>query len=254
MGVRSPSYQAGFYAPERGGRPAYPGPWRGCVGAWNPGLGPSGLVLREWSGRKNHGTLTNGPVWSTSTGRHGIELDGVNDSININRIQFDSAYSLSCYFLQKAVVETRIIFGDSTDSGPFIGSLASATTISYRGITGAVLGYTVPAMAANVLYHLTVTRSPANLIRVFLNGAESSSGGQTQATPFSLNLLGSYFTPSLGLRGLLSDVLAHTRALSASEISLLARRPSIAYELAARRFISLPPSSARLRRILTGAT
>ena len=226
----------------------YPQAWDELAAAWYPGAGPSGTRLYDLSGRDNHGTLTNGPTWVDSQGGKAIEFDGVNDAININRIQFDSAFSLSCYFLQRAVVETRVIFGDSTNNLPFIGFLASSTTISYRGNTSGVLGFTVPAMAANVLYHLTVTRSPANLIRVFLNGVESSSGGQTQTQFFSFNLIGSYFTPNLGFRGLLSDVLAHDRATSADEIKILARRPGIAYELAPRRFISLPPSSAIIFR------
>jgi len=51
------TYQNGF-AP-RDGEPLFPELWDGCVGAWNPGLGPSGLTLRDWSPYKNHGTLTN---------------------------------------------------------------------------------------------------------------------------------------------------------------------------------------------------
>jgi len=57
-----------------------------------------------------------------------------------------------------------------------------------------------------------------------------------------------------GTTAQLSDVRIYSHALSANEISLLVRRPGIAYELAPRKFYSLPPSSARLRRILTGAT
>jgi hypothetical protein len=40
--MANPTYQSGFYAPGRG-TAKYPELWRGCVGAWNPGLGNTGL-------------------------------------------------------------------------------------------------------------------------------------------------------------------------------------------------------------------
>lgn len=48
-----PSWQAGFARDS-----ANPVFWRGLVGAWIPALGPTGLTLRDVSGRGNHGTLT----------------------------------------------------------------------------------------------------------------------------------------------------------------------------------------------------
>jgi hypothetical protein len=71
-----PSYQSGFYAPGRGVA-KHPELWRGCVGAWNPGLGNTGLSLRDWSGNQNNGTLTNGPTWGVSDGRQALDFDGV---------------------------------------------------------------------------------------------------------------------------------------------------------------------------------
>lgn len=76
------SYHNGF-AP-RDFEPAYPELWRGCVGAWCPSLGPTGGVLRDWSGRQNHGTLTNttlDTVWSNHQGCS-LAFDGTNDYVN----------------------------------------------------------------------------------------------------------------------------------------------------------------------------
>ena len=70
------SYSNGF-AP-RDGQPLYPELWRGCVGAWCPSLGPTGLTLRDWSGFGNHGTLTNmdpGTDWVLSGGRYALDFD-----------------------------------------------------------------------------------------------------------------------------------------------------------------------------------
>jgi hypothetical protein len=83
------TYQNGF-AP-RDGSPLYPELWRGCVGAWNPGLGPTGLTLRDWSGYGNHGTLTNITAqncWKISEGRHAMEfVSSTDQSVQISSAQ-----------------------------------------------------------------------------------------------------------------------------------------------------------------------
>jgi hypothetical protein len=76
-----PSYQSGFYAPGRGVA-KHPELWRGCVGAWNPGLGNTGLSLRDWSGNGNNGTLTGGPTWGVTDGQQALDFDGVDDYVD----------------------------------------------------------------------------------------------------------------------------------------------------------------------------
>ena len=50
-----PSYHQGFA--RHVGESAYPGMWRGLVGAWIPALGPTGRTLYDWSGQRNHGAV-----------------------------------------------------------------------------------------------------------------------------------------------------------------------------------------------------
>ena len=58
----------------------YPELWQGLVGAWSPCLSPrGGTVLRDLSGRGNHGTLTNmdpATDWVTSGGKTALDYDG----------------------------------------------------------------------------------------------------------------------------------------------------------------------------------
>ena len=266
MGVRTPSYQAGFYAPERGGWAAYPQAWRGCVGAWNPGLGPSGLVLRDWSGRKNNGTLTNGPVWSTSTGRQATSFDGVNDFVAVtDALQWHKGdFSFCCHanFRGNGAVNYNTVF--SRDNG---GSIWVFFSRDFQSLSGKMSvnfydGSNNPGvqsgqvLALNTNYHLAFTVL-GSTCSVYINGHLDGSGSIASWTRPTINdvQLGRW---NIGggrpMDGLLTDCLLYSRALRPSTINLLAQRPGIAYELAPRRYYSLPPSSARLRRILTGAT
>ena len=72
-----PSYHQGFA--RSAGESAYPGLWKGLVGAWVPALGVSGGILRDVSGYGNHGNLTNGPTWVVGT-RGGYALNMVRTS------------------------------------------------------------------------------------------------------------------------------------------------------------------------------
>jgi hypothetical protein len=106
-----PSYQSGFYAPGRGVA-KHPELWDGCVGAWNPGLGNTGLSLRDWSGSQNNGTLTNGPTWGVSEGRQALTFDGVNDFVDFSNvgspiIPATADFSISMWVYLSAVADQR---------------------------------------------------------------------------------------------------------------------------------------------------
>lgn len=71
------SYSSGF-AP-RDGNPRFPELWTGCVGAWAPQLGPSGIILRDWSKYGVNATLTNGPAFRPTAGVQSLTFDGSDD-------------------------------------------------------------------------------------------------------------------------------------------------------------------------------
>lgn len=80
-----PSYRHGFArGPADSDRPQ---DWSGLVGLWIPQLGPSGSLLRDWSGRGYHGTLTSMDVatdWVLDPEKGDVlDFDGVNDHVVI---------------------------------------------------------------------------------------------------------------------------------------------------------------------------
>jgi hypothetical protein len=96
---------------------------------------------------------------------------------------------------------------------------------------------------------------------IYVNGIEytaatgTGSGIPNTATTAPI-AIGFEPTASSGfLTGSISDITAWNRALSSNEISLLAMRPGIAYELAPRRRSSVQVAASfnRRRRLLVGA-
>ena len=60
---------------------------RGLVGAWCPSAGPTGNVLRDLSGYRNNGVLTNMDAssdWVIDGGKYALDFDGSNDYVVAN--------------------------------------------------------------------------------------------------------------------------------------------------------------------------
>ena len=182
---------------------------------WCPSLDDAGnetTTLTDLVGA-NDGTLANFALtgstsnWVADTGAGGVralDYDGVNDLVDITRVDLTADFSVSLWFKTAAFSASRVLFGDATNALPFFGSLSSATMLTIRTNSSGVIGWTVAAMATNVWHHVLVSRSSGNM-RVWVDGAESSSGSQATTGTFSFSRIGSYQTPSFGWLGRLDD-------------------------------------------------
>jgi hypothetical protein len=264
------TYQNGF-AP-RDGEPLFPELWDGCVGAWNPGLGPSGLTLRDWSPYENHGTLTNmdpGSDWVTNRGEHALDFDGINDEVligNIQRFQFahNQPFSLSVRFIPgnnafNPIVQFSTESGSGGPSGYYIHHvrdavsdvLANSVIAEYfNGGTPTINSAQGRRSAVNSvlpgqLVHVAMTRDgSASQVghRMYLNGTEvTTSRAGAQSATITTGVVYSAAQFSIGRRlgaGFANmqccDCCVHNRALSSNEIRLLASHRGIAYEMAPR--------------------
>ena len=255
------SYANGF-AP-RDGQPLYPELWRGCVGAWAPRLGPTGLTLRDWSGFENHGTLSGGPTWSTSGGNYNLEFDGTNDVVTSSLPPMTSVACSQSYWFQRTATSTL---------GSFVGVGVAGSELNRfvlqpwsDGLVYVSLGLNVwGSFASNDLlrHHLVAVfdgnqTGNANRLKCWLDGL-----------PMTLSFTGtipSNIGSPAGIRfgqtfnvanqfgiGRIFDYGIYARALASQEIQILARRPGIAFELAPRRRSSAVQFNRR-RRLLVGA-
>ena len=257
------SYANGF-AP-RDGRPLYPELWRGCVGAWNPGLGVSGLTLRDQSGFQNNGTLTGGPTWAASGGKYSLSFDGSDDyvlvssTLGIGTILGRPNSATMSGWIYKKTTGRQVLIGDWNSSGvgeSFVLELAGEKVVCYVRCPdfNNVVGNT--SVPLNQWIHLAVTFIVGDQTILYLNGVSDKSQATVGVGPLgtgsaiSLARAGAY--NGLYVNGQLDDIRIYNRALSPQEIRTLSTRRGIAYEMAPRRRSSSAVTTNRRRRIIIG--
>lgn len=245
------SYANGFSP--RDGQPLYPELWRGCVGAWAPCLGPTGVTLRDWSGFGNHGTLTNmdaGSDWLPSAGRYALDFDGVNDHVvlptspSLNLSGDMSAFAwifprtVSLQSFGRGIVSS---FNSAAVLSQFsfeINRTAAKLTVLANG--GSIALTSTQSLVANTWYHVGFTRSSSTgsrVVSIYINGKLDSSASGVAAPEaqqvISIGRQGAWTNPSFD--GMIDSVMLHNRVLTAAEIAILASRRGIAYDLAPRK-------------------
>jgi hypothetical protein len=254
------SYANGF-AP-RDGHPLYPELWRGCVGAWNPGLGPTGLTLRDWSRFGNHGTLTNGPTWQVSSGRCGINFDGTNDyndyGVGIN-IYGLSRFSCSFWIYKTSNSPGWVlnryntsaaggVVGDYFGVGQGTSILTASSSFTGGGVNDYVVFASPDIIALNKWHHVAMsvdleTRANTTItvngvyqaVTIITNGVPPSVFKAATSTVWT----SSRITGSGGGQNysafIADDVMLYRYFIPRNMHRLLASRCGIAYELAPRR-------------------
>jgi hypothetical protein len=239
--MANPTYQSGFYAPGRG-TALHPELWRGCVGAWNPGLGNSGLVLRDWSGNQNNGVLTNGPTWGVSDGRQALSFDGSNDSIDIphsRSLSNLSAMTVALWINPESITNSPVIIGKSTGTGSwYLQYYGGSLKIYFSDILRGTIG--TPTLGA--YSHVGFSYDGTSVVP-YLDGVKGTATSMTGtvSTGTGIMRIGGYVGGLTYYQaGSFYDVLVSNKAWSASQFRVQSQRPGIAYELAPRKIYSIP--------------
>ena len=114
-----PSYGSGFASPQLGGM-AHPELWEGCAASYNAGLGVTGAMLFDHSGRRKDGTLTNMDIatdWVDTPYGSGLETDGTNDHIVIDAVDMSGGITYAAWIIVKdATSDQGVISCGSNDS------------------------------------------------------------------------------------------------------------------------------------------
>lgn len=260
------SYHSGF-AP-RDGQPLYPSLWRGCIGAWAPCLGPSGLTLRDWSVYGRNASLSGFTAvsdWVLSSGRYSLSFDGTDNVIETGySVSGLSQVSLS-FWGWRATTSSRMIVVDRngagtsgfgfdafTDGNMYI--LAANGSNSYGSVSGSG---TVGWHNYSIVFNGNGSGNSERL-RFWRDGVQQTLT-YTGTIPATIGTTSNTFRPgawdvgrSIGNK---DDLRLYDRVLNANDIVMLSSRRGIAYELAPRRRSS-PAAAAfnRRRRLLVGAS
>ena len=239
---------------------------QGLVGAWIPSVSGSGLLLPDLSGRGNNGQLTNMDAsdWVSSQYGRALDFDGTNDLIELGSLDLlRQPLSISAWALRRSSGANHTIIDGATNADFSFGShirFLSNNRIRYyfNNSSGAFVD-TVSTPSINS-WHFIACTFDGTTTRIYLNGIlEASATGDTFGTAIGSYRIGClssvYGANVMVMDGQLDDIRIYNRALSASEIRLLASRPGIGLEPRKPKLLFHQfPSGAKRRLLLTGQT
>lgn len=259
---------------------------QGLVGCWIPSVSGSGLLLPDLSGRGNNGSLVGMDASDWVSGQYGraLDFDGSNDYLEYGRCdQLSNLPVLSCSFwcYPKSV---NAVYGliryNSTGAigserrADFFGVEASGGVlypVCYFSVAGNLSSFqsftsTLLPVAQNAWSHVAFSVNLAsNTATIAVNGVSvagtRSSGGtpptataaQGTVTWRSQTYIGSGGT-QFYFDGQIDDLRAYNRAITESEIKLLASKRGIGLQPSPTRFIAREKKTGLRRKILTGQT
>jgi glucose/arabinose dehydrogenase/PKD repeat protein len=186
----------------------------------------TGLTLNDASGNGMHGTLINGPAWTTS-GKFsgGLNFDGVNDYVNIpdaTVLDLTSVGTISAWVMPRGTgwrsVMAKGTGGDASHS--YAMEISDQNRVQCAIGNGTSYNFVLSAnvLTLNSWQHLACVWDGANL-RVFVNGVQAGSVVQTIIPANNSNpLMLGRWNVSDYLNGILDEPRVYNRALTASEI------------------------------------
>jgi hypothetical protein len=204
---------------------------QGLIRAWCPSLGASGLTLIDRSGRNAHGTLTGmagQDNWQASGSGVALNFDGADDYVACGAT-LTGAFTYSSWFWLRAFGASGKAIHSNTANGNIYLPAIRSTTVIVQGDSSGQRTFTA-SPSLNQWSHVCVRRQPDNLVSVFINGVElaPTTSPATITAAFTLNSLGRYAGNTTYLwDGYLDDIRIYDRAITLSEVRLLASRRGI---------------------------
>ncbi|MBI2624582.1 LamG domain-containing protein [Candidatus Parcubacteria bacterium] len=207
----------------------------GLVGYWslNDGVG---ATATDFSGQKNHGTLTNmDPSTDWVNGRLGkaLDFDGSNDYVNAGGTVVSGVtnkLSVSAWVRNGLTNQGEFFVGNhQINAGLYDWGLYNAAAVNVYSFfikntsETVVNSNSVTLAAVNVWFHVVGVYDGANT-RIYINGVQEDSDAQTgNVNNAGYNTIFGGGWNSVYFNGLIDEVRIYNRALTAGEVSALYR-------------------------------
>jgi hypothetical protein len=180
-------------------------------------------------------------------------FDGVNDYVSMGDptlTKLNGDVSVAAWVYPKSTSQLAIAAHTSGATAYWGFSFGTNRKLSFWNSAAGPTVTSPAALSLNQWYHFAGIRSAAG-VEIFINGvsvatAAGTTGNGTTGTELVIGRFGSY--SGYYSSSSIAETRIYNRALSANEIRLLAQRPGIAYELAPRKFYSLPAAAASSRQ------
>lgn len=123
-----------------------------------------------------------------------LDLDGTADYIDISGSSLSYAttvpWTFCGWFKADALGSNRPLWGQDGASPQRAFTNSTGTNLTVTGTAGNSIFTFASAISTGTWYHIAVTRSAANAVRVFVDGVESTTGAITVAQTFSFPRIG----------------------------------------------------------------
>lgn len=226
----------------------YPELWDGCIGAWHPGLGPTGTMLYDWSMERT-GTITNSTAaaaWTRVNGEWYFIGNGTNSYVDISRV--DTALTglsrcTMCFWVRRVASQNSAVMRGTQSSARF-GVLWFLDNFIYACCESTTASFVTFASSATGLVHVSMiydgSLSGAAKIRVAINGIDLAASGSNNpssipsqlASPSGVGMsIGADRSTSGGIYSphAYTGIRIYNRVCTNDELILLAQRPGIEF-------------------------
>ena len=187
----------------------------------------TGTMTKDLSGWSNHGTLVNGPTWSTGRAGKCLNFDGSDDYVdcgNSDSLAITKPITIECW-IKINVANAGFILCKNTDYGSSshyqFGLDIYNSKVRFLPQTANVRSNT--ALSTGQWYHFIAQVDANNNGKYFLNGVEDGTFSRVEGSSTCSLLIGARRTTNSTtisdyFNGCIDEVRIYNRILSASEI------------------------------------
>ena len=232
-GTPQPTWKQGFA--RSASESAHPELWKGLVGAWSPGLGPTGSILHDAAAFKNDGTWNGtGEHWATSDGRYTGQFNGSDDFVDADGPQKTLAgatLATLSFWGHRSATNRRVTCG--FQNSPFrFNIIWFSDGKAYHQVEDGTGNFPNYALTGTGWHHFLMTFDgslpQSDRMKVYLDGQNKTLSGTIQP-PAALASAANLESFKIGIdndttrftTGLIDDTLLYTRVLNPSETSKL---------------------------------